>query len=246
MFSICDAHCHLESMKGYLPASQPDFLHITCGYSLKSSMENFEIAQKHENVFCCLGIAPQEAMKFSNVKEEVQKAEEFIVACSRPAPSNLVAIGEIGLDFHWAKTFEEKEKQTECFLSMLSLARNLSLPVVIHSRNSMDEVIDVLAQQLPKKIMMHCYGGTVEHTKKLLELGAIFSMPPLRSKDRKKVIKLAGANRIVCETDAPYIGKTPLAVQESVKMVSDALGITEKEAQERTKKNAMEFFSIRG
>ena len=128
---------------------------------------------------------------------------------------------------------------------MLSLAKKLSLPVVIHSRNSMDEVIDVLAQQQPKSIMMHCYGGKQEHTKRLLELGALLSLPPLRSKERKQAIKLAGAHNIVCETDAPYIGKTPLAVQESIRMVSDALSMPEKEAQERTTKNALECFSIK-
>lgn len=246
MFSICDSHCHLESMKEYLPAQHPEFLHITCGYSHKSNAENFEIAKMHENVFCCLGIAPQEAMKFENVEEEVQKAEEFIVACSKASPNKLVAIGEIGLDYHWAKTQEEKENQMECFLSMLDLARKLSLPVVIHSRNSMDEVIEVLAQHPPKLILMHCYGGKQEHTKKLLSLGALFSLPPMRSKERKQAIKLAGIHNIVCETDAPYIGKTPLAVQESIKMVSDALSLPEKEAKERTAKNAMEFFSIKG
>jgi len=185
-------------------------------------------------------------MKFQNVQEEVQKASDFIAACSKSPSHKLVAIGEIGLDYHWAKTQEEKEKQMDCFLSMLDLASKLNLPVVIHSRNSMDEVIGMLEAHPPKCTMMHCYGGTKEHTQKLLSMGALLSLPPLRSKERKQAIRLAGLHNIVCETDAPSIGKTPLAVQESIKMVSDALALPEKEANVCTTKNAMDFFSIKG
>lgn len=246
MFSSCDSHCHLESMKGYFPSSHPNFLHITCGYSSASNAANFEIAKKNENVFCCLGIAPQEAMKFADAQGETERAVQEIMQLHAMLPKKIVAIGEIGLDYHWAKTEEEKEKQMHCFLSMLSLSKKLSLPAVIHSRDCMDKVIEVLGKEKPKKIMMHCYSGTQEQTKKLISLGALFSLPPMRSKERKKVIKLSGINNIACETDAPYIGQSPQDVQLGVQMAADALGMQPGLVQAQCVRNAMDFFNIEG
>ncbi|MBS3069675.1 TatD family hydrolase [Candidatus Micrarchaeota archaeon] len=245
-FIFSDSHCHLDCMGEYPPSSHPDFLHITCGYSRKSNAKNFEIAKNNPNVFCCLGIAPQEAMKFENVQEEIAHAESEIMAFHSQLPQKIVAIGEIGLDFHWAKNPHEREKQAQCFLSMLSLAKRLSLPVVIHSRDSMDEVISVLERERPQKIMMHCYSGSEQQTKRLLPLGATLSIPPLRSKERKKAIKLAGMHNMVAETDAPYIGKFPQDVQASIQMVADALGIPFEEAQKAAVQNTMGFFGIGG
>lgn len=246
MYSLCDSHCHLESMKQYSPLQHPQLLHITCGYSPASNAANFEIASENKNVFCCLGIAPQEAMKFKNPQAEIARAESEISAFFSRSQGKVVAVGEIGLDYHWAKTAQEREKQMQCFLSMLGLAEKLCLPAVIHSRNSMDEVISALEAHAPRGIMMHCYSGTKEQTQKLLSMGALLSLPPMRSKERKQAIKLAGIHNVACETDAPYIGKSPLDALQSAQMVADALSAALSQVQERATKNAMEFFGIKG
>ena len=112
-YDFADAHCHLESCAG---GFMPTILHITCGYSHASNQRNGKIAEENENAYLCAGIAPQEAMKHPDIKIKLVEWEEEIAAFPK-----LVAIGEIGLDYHWAKTEEEKFLQQEAFISQLAV-----------------------------------------------------------------------------------------------------------------------------
>ena len=233
---LVDSHCHLDSFERVeIP---PNFIVFTCGYSHSSNQKNALIAKTHENAYATLGIAPQTAQAEENPEASLPLWENFIKSAFP------CAIGEIGLDFHWAKQEVQKKRQYFCFNSMLSLASSLSLPVVLHCRDAYPELFEVLKTHKRKNFMLHCFSGTESDAKKAIDLGGIISIPPIPSKKRKKAIIEAGIKNVVAETDAPYIGKTLNDINLSLKIISDAFKIGQEEAQEATSSNARKFFRV--
>jgi TatD DNase family protein len=239
-FSFADAHCHLDSSPGAL---RPDGLYITCGYSHEANLKNARIAKSNPNVFLCAGIAPQVAMQHKEIKIVLQEWEEAI-AEEIAGTGKLVAIGEIGLDYHWAKTNEEKYLQHECFISMLQLAERLSLPAVIHSRDAEEECVEIL-QNFNIPYMLHCFSGKKETAEKAANNRGIISIPPMKSKERKKIIKSLPLELLVAESDAPYIGKSPEAALESARIIAEAKGLQANEAMRALAENTASFFRIK-
>ena len=180
-WEFADAHCHLESCSG---GFLPTILHITSGYSQQSNARNAVIARENANVYLCAGIAPQEAMKHPDIKIKLVGWEEEIAAFPK-----LAAIGEIGLDYHWAKTEEEKFLQQEAFVSQLVLAERLGLPVVVHSRDAEAKCLEIM-QNFNLQFMLHCFSGTSEQAQSAVAGGrAVVSVPPIRSRDRKQFVR---------------------------------------------------------
>ncbi len=235
-YHFADAHCHLESCpEGLLP----HILHITSGYSDQSNQKNAKIAEENENAWLCAGIAPQEAMKHKEIKIKLAEWEEGIEKLPK-----LVAIGEIGLDFHWAKTEEERFLQHECFISQLALAERLGLPVVIHSRDAEEKCLEILRNfNIP--YMLHCFSGKAEAALGAANHKGIVSIPPLRNKERRKFIQGLPIEKLVAESDAPYIGKTPSDTMESIKMIAEIKGMDEDAVRKQTLLNTLSFFKIK-
>ncbi len=266
-YLFADAHCHLESCAG-LP--DPKVLHISCGHSQEANAKNARIAPQYANVYFCAGIAPQEAQKHKDAKILLVGWEEEIASFAgardavgaggasgtgiggempggngrASADGKLVAIGEIGLDYKWAATEEEKHLQMECFVSQLQLAERMGLPVVVHSRDAENECIEVL-QSFNIPYMMHCFSGSREAALKACEGRGIISIPPLRNKERKQFIRDLPIEKLVAETDAPYIGKTPADAAESIKMIAEIKGMEEAAVQKQTLLNTVSFFRIK-
>jgi len=215
-------------------------LHITCGYSHQANMRNGKIAQENENVYLCAGIAPQEAMKHPDIKIKLNEWEEAIAALPK-----LVAIGEIGLDYHWAKTPEERFLQHECFISQLVLAEKLGLPVVVHSRDAEAHVLEILGN-FNLRYMLHCFSGSAEQAMAAVEGGrAAVSIPPMRSKERRKFIRDLPIEKLLAESDAPYIGKSPSDAMEAIKTIAE---IKEQDAEAVKKQlllNTIAFFGVK-
>jgi TatD DNase family protein len=237
-YSFADAHCHLDCYAGEI---LPDILHITCGYSMESNRKNASVAERNPNVHLCAGISPQDAMKNPQVKIQLSEWEEEISSLPR-----LVAIGEIGLDFHWAKTEQERFLQNEAFISQLVLAERLNLPVVVHSRGAEAECLDILRNfNIP--FMLHCFGGKAQDAiaaAGLPDSKAIVSVPPLRSRERREFISALPLERLVAETDAPYIGKAPSDAMESIKMIAEIKQQQVEAVQFQLLKNTIKFFNI--
>jgi len=236
-WEFADAHCHLDSVAG---GFSPTILHITCGYSDKANQRNAKIAEENGNAYLCAGIAPQEAMKHPDIKIKLIEWEEAIASLPK-----LVAIGEIGLDYHWAKSEEERFLQHECFISQLQLAERLSLPVVIHSRDAEAQVLEILGN-FSLKYMLHCFSGSNEQAQKAVAGGrAIVSVPPLRSKDRRQFIRDLPLEKLVAESDAPYIGKTPADTLEAIKTIAEIRGLELEAVKRQTLLNTAAFFGIK-
>lgn len=240
-FQFADAHCHLESCSGIL---LPQALLITSGYSHDSNLKNARIAREHENIYFCAGISPQEAMRHKDIKIKLVDWEDAI-AGELLDTGKLVAIGEIGLDYHWGKTNEDKFLQQECFISQLQLAERLGLPVVIHSRDAEAECLDI-AKNFNLPFMLHCFSGKSETAMAAAATGrCVVSIPPLRSKERRQFIRDLPLEKLVAESDAPYIGKTPEAALEGAKMIAEIKGIQEETAIRQALVNTASFFRIK-
>ncbi len=238
-YRFADAHCHLESCAGVL---LPHVLLITSGYSHESNLKNARLAREYENVYLCAGIAPQEAMKHPDIKIRLVEWEEAI-STTVADTGKLVAIGEIGLDYHWASNDEQKHLQYECFISQLQLAERLALPVVIHSRDAEAECLDILGNfNLP--FMLHCFSGKSELASAAAGSNGIISVPPMRSSERKQFIRGLPLEKLVAESDAPSIGKSPEAALESIKMIAEIKELPEEAVMAQTLRNTAGFFKI--
>lgn len=236
-FSFVDSHCHLESFKKKQLEELPeDILPVTSGYSHKSNVKNAEIAKSLRIPFC-LGIAPQTAV-FEGI-EKLQEWEEFI----RSQTPN--AIGEIGLDYHWGKEEKHFEDERVLFARMLALAKEMDLPIVLHTRKAEEKVLDALVSYGWKKpFMMHFFSGDAETAKRAVKMGGIISIPPLHSKDRKKTIESIPLEKLVAETDAPYITRGIEGVRDAVQYIAEVKNIPPEKAARATAENSATFFNF--
>lgn len=234
---MIDSHCHLDSFKNIEETTDSckkagiEAL-ITCGYSEESSKKGIELAKRFEGyVFPAVGVAPQTAMKMPQ--------KNWVIG----VPDEAVAIGEIGLDYHWAKTTEEKGLQKECFLHYLGLASELDLPVVIHCRDAWSEVIEILDREEADKIILHCFSGSFDDAKFAANKGWVISFPPIPSSTRKTIAGKLEVSLIV-ESDSPYIGKTPLDIRRAIEIISSAKNKKTEEVAAETARNARTAFGI--
>ncbi len=231
---LIDAHCHLDRLPKY---SLPDgLLPVTVGYSHSSNLKALEAAQKF-GVPYVLGIAPQTA-----IKEDLSKLDEWVdfIRGTRPC-----AIGEIGLDYHWAQSELDIQKEQIVFERMLNLADELGLPVVIHARKATHDVLDVLQlRNFNKGFMLHFFSGELRDAKRAADMGGYVSIPPVRSSGRTAAIGALPLERLLVETDAPYVGRTPEAVMDSVEYIAEVKKVDRDIVIEKTAKNARAFFRL--
>lgn len=236
---LVDSHCHLFDLKKYtLPK---DILPVVVGYSHNSNKKAVECAKgKYPFV---LGIAPQTAIKHGtgNLDEWMDFIRE-----SRPN-----AIGEIGLDYKWAEKMEHVEAQKTVFRAMIGLADELGLPLVIHSRNNPNEnevpkdaVSDILDLVQGRRVLMHFYSGSAEYAQKIVAGGGHISIVHLHSKERRKVINTVPLDRLLVESDSPFVGRTPDAIREAVDYIAEVKGVPKDEVAAKTTENAMRFFGF--
>ena len=157
-----------------------------------------------ENCFPMMGLHP------TYVKDDYK--EELAVVAEWLAKRKFYAVGEIGLDYHWDITF--KEQQKEVFAAQIDLALQYGLPIVIHSRESTGDCIDMVAtkQNGSLKGIFHCFGGTLEEARRVADLGfylGIGGVVTYKKTNLPEVIRDLGLQHIVLETDAPYLAPAP-------------------------------------
>ena len=211
---------------------------ITNGVDTASNVRSVEIADgKH--IFAALGIDPEHAAPVS--EEEL----DFNIKMIKSNAGRIVAIGEIGLDYKRAPNATEKEKQKHVFLSFLELAEELHLPVSVHSRNALDDVIKIISAHNPERAHIHFFEGNASQTKAVRELGCMISVPPLESSKRGKAIREIGLDHIMAESDSPIVGATPRDVEKAVRSVAFIKGISFESAAEALTQNTKSFFDTR-
>ena len=237
---LSDAHCHLslfDSVDEVLKqASEKNIKTIvTAGGSNRDNEKTLEIV-KHDNVFGVIGISPDavgEGLDTEQLEQMIKKSKK------------IVGIGEIGLDFKIAKDSESRNAQAAVFEKQVDLAKELDLPIVIHSRRALPYVINILVEKKIEKAMFHFFeGGKKEHVEEIKRRGYIISVPPVRSEERERAIKEVDINSIVAETDSPVVGKSPIDVINSLSIISSVRNMDVNEIAEMTTNNLREFFYI--
>jgi TatD DNase family protein len=215
---LIDTHCHLTfepldaDIDAVIERSKAAGVTswITVGTNLADSKRAVEFAGRFDNMYAAVGIHPHDA----------KDAAPDTLAQLRDLAQNtkVVAIGETGLDFHY--NFSKQPDQLRVFAAQLQLAAELNLPVIIHSRNAFDETIDVLDRfaKPVKNIVFHCFSGSPEQAKKVLDRGYCISFTGVvtfknagRTREAAKVVPL---DRLMLETDSPYMSPEPMRKQK--------------------------------
>lgn len=208
--NIFDTHSHYDDDKFdkdrfELLASLPDKgvdKVVSCGCDIESSKYNQHLSQKFDYLFFAAGFHPEnlEGLTIGDLKT----IEEL---CS---DKKCVAVGEIGLDYHWMNS--TKEKQKEFFEKQIELAKELDIPVIVHDREAHGDTLDILKRTKPKGVL-HCFSGSKEMAKEIIKLGMYIGLNGVATfKNARKsleVVKEIPIERLVLETDCPYLAPEP-------------------------------------
>lgn len=208
---LFDSHAHLmdkkfdnETNSIIQRARENEIKYITnIGYNEETSRLAVEEAEKDENIFATIGLHPEHCNT-----EEIDI--NFLKELSKS--SKVVAIGEIGLDYHYDGT--NRENQKKHFIKQIEIANELGLPVTIHSRDADMDMLQILKQiKIEKGFVMHCFSSSVEVAKEVLKLGGYISFSGTitfkNARGLLEVAKLVPLDKILIETDAPYLAPEP-------------------------------------
>lgn len=252
---MTDTHLHLTDLEAF-PSPDEVVLAaqeagvgalITIGTEKDSSKHGLAYAEKFESVYAAVGIHPNYSNTYN--ESEITLFEEM---AKHP---KCVAIGEIGLDYHW--DFATPEHQQKVFEKFLVLAQETDKPVVLHARKANQAVLDTLKKYpRPNRYLFHCFSGNQEELEQALALEAYFGVDgPLtykKSHELRELVKLMPRDRVLLETDSPYLspepfrGKrnTPANIPYICKALADCWGVSVEEASAITDANAQRFFAL--
>lgn len=224
---------------------------LCVGYDVESSLEAVKIANKYKEVYAAVGIIPTEWKKYDG--DTINKIREIAKSSKK-----VIAIGEIGLDYYWENSEEIKRIQKEMFIKQIELANDLDLPISIHARDSLQDVLDILKiHKVNKAGIMHCYSGSLELAKEFIKLGFYIAFGGVltfkNSVKTKEIIKDIDINKVVFETDAPYLSPEPFRgrtnhverIVETVKYASNLLDIEQNELERITFENSLKSLHVK-
>ncbi len=241
IIEMADAHCHLDLMD---PSEIADCIKagvmtlITDGVDTKSNARAVELSDGR-HIFAALGIDPEHVPNTSD--EELA----FNIGLIRSNAKRIVAIGEIGLDYKYKPDFNAMEKQRRFFEGFLDLAESLKLPVCVHSRNALDDVLSITGERDSKMVQIHFFEGNVQQAKEIERRGYMVSIPPLDSGKRMRTLKEMAIDNIMAESDAPVAVGSPLMVRKSIEMIAAAKGMSFESTAEVVVNNTKRFFNLR-
>lgn len=248
---MIDAHAHLldekidgEEIVKNMYSDKLEYI-VTIGTNVQTSAEGINFANNHINVFATVGIHPEYA---NSTTAEDQKIIESLASSKK-----VVAIGEIGLDYHYGASDQDKQRQKELFVSQIQIAHKFDLPIVIHCRDAAENVIEILKENknlLGAGVVMHCYSEGEKYLKDFKELGCYFSFTGniTFKKSDTSFLKDIPIDKIMVETDSPWLAPEPVRgtinypknVWHTAQKIADVLEMSvqkfEKIATENTKR----------
>lgn len=253
---LIDVHAHLsdvsyegkgDEIAAFCAKNEPKII-IDSGSDRLTSEDCYERSKRLSNVYCTVGIHPEFADKLT--ENDLKRFKEMWKS------EKTVAIGEIGLDYHY-ETNPDRETQKKAFIEQLKLAHELGAPTVLHIRDAHGDAIEILENNknlLKNGFLLHCYSGSKEMLARYALLGAYFSYGGAvtfkNAKERPEVVKNTPRDRILTETDCPYMTPEPLRgrknypyyIEHTADKIAEFLGITRKETEAITTANAVGLF----
>lgn len=220
---------------------------VNISASVESLERTVELTKAFPFVYGTIGIHPDEVGKLD--ESVFCKMEELL------QEEKIVAVGEIGLDYHW--NIEEKETQRYWFIRQLDLAKKYRLPVVIHSRDAAADTMEVLRKHgRNQKIVVHCYSYEKEMAKEYVNMGYYIGVGGVltfkNGRKLKEVVDEIPLERILIETDAPYLAPEPyrgrrnhsLYLRYVIEKIAEQKGVSPEEVERITTQNAKEFYGM--
>ena len=253
---IFDSHAHYddeafeedrEELLGGMQAAGVGAI-VNVGASLRGVRDTAALAEKYPFVYGTVGIHPDHV---DQLNDEVM--EELKSLCAR---EKIVAVGEIGLDYYWDKN--PRQMQKEWFVRQLALAKETGLPVNIHSREAAKDTFDIMKAEHAGSTggVIHCYSGSKEMARDYLNLGYYLGVGGVvtfkNARVLKEVVEYAPLDRILVETDCPYLAPTPFRGKRNssplisyvLDMIAQLKGISREEAEQTTWDNGCRMYAI--
>lgn len=248
---IIDSHAHYDDSS--FDADREDVLRelfsgeickiVNIGCSVKSSYSSVKLAEEYAGIYAAVGLHPDAA-------DEIDRIEEIRRLCGN---KKVVAVGEIGLDYHYEE--HSRDIQKKAFEEQLKLAAELDMPVVIHSRDAWEDTMELLRKYRPKGVM-HCFSGSAEIAREIVAMGMYVGFTGVVTfKNAKKALKALEAvplDRLLVETDCPYMAPEPNRGKRNysgylpytVAAMAAVKGVSPDEMAEITAENAERLFNI--
>ena len=247
---LIDTHCHIsltddiDSM--VMDAEKNNVLKfIMSGCDAKSIRDGLEIIYRYPTIYMTAGFHPDEADNVTD--KDLEDLEKIIITNKK-----IIGIGEIGLDYYHNDM--NKEKQKEIFIKQIELAEKYDLPIVIHSRESIQDVYDILKEHHARGVI-HCFSGSLEMAKLFIDLGfylGIGGVLTFKNSKLKEVVQELSLDNIVLETDSPYLAPEPYRghtnYPQNIKIIAQALRkikeVTLDEVAEKTTNNVHKIYNL--
>ncbi|GBE54220.1 MAG TPA: TatD family deoxyribonuclease [Euryarchaeota archaeon] len=246
---MLDAHCHISFKKFnrdreevIARAAGLGISMVDSAVSVYTALRSLELSSIYDNIHTSIGVHPYRAPSMPrDIIEEIKKIA---------SGGDIVAVGEIGLDYHLK---HKGEKQESVFREFLSLAVELSLPAVIHCREAEKEAFEILLELEVEKALFHCYSGSISLAERILEEGYSISLATnlCYSGHQRKLAESLPIKSIILETDSPYLSPVkqikrnePAFIEESVKVIEEIKGEDNRKIKEITERNTGKFYAI--
>ncbi len=253
---LFDTHAHLnavqydEDLQEVIQRAQDEGVShiVVVGFDRPTIERAMELTEEYDFIYAAVGWHPVDAIDMT--EEDLQWIKEL---ASHP---KVVAIGEMGLDYYWDKS--PKEVQKEVFRKQIALAKEVKLPIIIHNRDATADIVQILKEENAAEVggIMHCFSGSVEVAKQCIDMNFYISLGgPVTFKNAKKakeVAKEIPLDRLLIETDCPYLTPHPFRGKRNepsyVKYVAEQIAelkeITVEEVAKATTENAKKLFGI--
>jgi TatD DNase family protein len=259
--NFIDSHCHIdgeafdgdrdEIVKRAKDAGVVAMLNIGTGNPHNGEIEKaVKVAEMYKNVFASVGVHPHDAKLYDD------DAEKRLITMIKES-SKVIAWGEIGLDFYY--NYSPRDVQREVFIRQIRTAKNLDLPIIIHSRDADDETVEILANECSYdnfRGIMHCFGGTAEMAKSLMDIGFMISFAGnvtfKKADNLREAARVVPLEKLLIETDCPFLTPIPFRgkrnepsyVVHTAQFLADFYGIELEKLANQTTQNFLDFFKI--
>ena len=253
---IFESHAHYEDARfdedreallSSFPQKGIDYV-VNVGSSLKTTQQSIALAKQYDFIYAAAGVHPEETAELNE--------ENFAWLCEQMKQEKVVAVGEIGLDYHWDEP--ERKIQKVWFERQIALARQVSLPMIIHSRDAAQDTLDIMKVCKAEEAggVIHCFSYGVEMAREYLNMGFYIGIGGVltfkNAKKLKEVAKYVPLDRILLETDCPYMAPEPhrgnrnssIYLPYVAETLATIKGVDVEEVYQTTRENGKQMYRI--